>query len=245
MKKLLIFTISIILLGFYQQPTPTIYLAGDSTMAEKLPEKRPETGWGEKLHLYLTDNIKIDNRAKNGRSSKSFISEGRWKTIVDTLKEGNYVFIQFGHNDESPSKGDRYSTPDEFKTNLKKYVNETREKKAIPVLLTPVVRRRFDENGNFYRSHGEYPDLVRAVAEELNVPLIDVQKKSEELLKELGEEKSKELFLILKPGVSKNYPEGNEDNTHFNDYGAKIIASLVAEEIAGLDIDLKNYVKKN
>ena len=245
MKKLLLLVISVILLGFFQQQTPTIYLAGDSTCAEKLLDKRPETGWGEKLHLCLSDNIKIDNRAKNGRSTKSFIREGRWKAIVDTLKEGDYVFIQFGHNDESPSKGDRYSSPDEFKTNLKKYVHDTREKKAIPVLLTPVVRRLFDENGNFYRSHGEYPDLVRTVAEELNVPLIDVQKKSEELLKNLGEEKSKELFLILKPGESKNYPEGKEDNTHFSDYGAKVIAGLAAQGIAGLDIDLKNYVKKN
>lgn len=244
MKKLILTLLFIVISGFLQKENPVIYLAGDSTIAEKLEEKRPETGWGEKLNLYLNENIKIDNRAKNGRSTRNFISEERWQNIIDTLKPGDYVFIQFGHNDQSKEKVDRYTAPEDFKNNLKKFVNETRNKNATPVLITPVVRRRFNDSGEFYDVHGEYPDLVRNVAEEMNVPLIDLHKKSEKLLKELGEENSKKLFLILEAGKYKNYPDGLNDNTHFSDYGAEVIAGLIAEGITELDIDLKNYLKE-
>lgn len=242
MRKVLLFIAALTLLGFNQQKTIKIYLAGDSTIAEKLPEKRPETGWGEKFGLYLSGSVEIENHARNGRSTKSFIKEGRWNVILDSLKKGDYVFIQFGHNDESPSKGDRYSPPEVFKENLRKYVEDTRNKKAFPILLTPVVRRRFNNKGQFYRSHGEYPDLVREAAEELDVPLIDLQEKSEKLLKELGPEKSKKLYLIVKPRETENYPDGKEDNTHFTDYGAKIIAGLVAEGLKELNIELSKEV---
>lgn len=208
MKKLILFLLFVFVSGFVQNENPVIYLAGDSTIAEKLEEKRPETGWGEKLNLYLNENIKIDNRAKNGRSTRTFISEGRWQSIIDTVKPGDYVFIQFGHNDQSKEKIDRYTPPEDFKNNLRKFVNETRDRKAQPVLITPVVRRRFNDAGEFYDAHGEYPDLVRSVAAEMNVPLIDLHKKSEKLLKELGEENSKNLFLILEAGKYTNYPDG-------------------------------------
>ena len=244
MKKLILFVLLIFVCGYEQNENPVIYLAGDSTIAEKLEEKRPETGWGEKLNLYLHENIKIDNRAKNGRSTRTFISEDRWQSIIDTLKPGDFVFIQFGHNDQSKEKVDRYTAPEDFKNNLKKFVNETRDKNATPILITPVVRRRFNDSGDFYDVHGEYPNLVRSVAAELNVPLIDLHRKSESLLKELGEENSKKLFLILEPGKYKNYPDGLDDNTHFSDYGAEIIAGLVAEGIKELEIDLKNYLKE-
>ncbi|MBU2494212.1 MAG: rhamnogalacturonan acetylesterase [Bacteroidetes bacterium] len=243
-KKFALLVTVIILYGFVQEKIPTIYLTGDSTIAEKLTEKKPETGWGEKLDLFLNGNIKIDNRARNGRSTRTFINEGRWQDIINNLNQGDYVLIQFGHNDQSKQKLDRYTPPDDFNNNLKKFVTETRSRNALPVLITPVVRRRFNDKGVFYDVHGEYPDLVRNVAEEFNVPLIDLHKKSKELLINLGEEKSKELFLILEPGKYVNYPSGLDDNTHFSEYGAEIVAGLIAQGINELNIDLKKYLKE-
>src|SRR3954469_8631960 len=132
--------------AFSAQNKPiTIFMAGDSTMAIKQPDKRPETGWGEMLGQYFKDGIvKIENRAVNGRSTKSFISEGRWQEIIDNLKKGDYVFIQFGHNDESKDKGERYTPPNEYRNNLVRFVGEVKSRGGNPILLTPVMRRKFD-----------------------------------------------------------------------------------------------------
>jgi lysophospholipase L1-like esterase len=223
----------------------TVYLVGDSTAAKKLPEKRPETGWGEMFQQQFDEKkVVINNHAQNGRSTRTFISEGRWKTVVDKLKKGDYVFIQFGHNDQSKDKVDRYTPPEDFKNNLRKFVAEVREKKATAVLLTPVMRRRFDKDGKFYDVHGEYPDLTRFVANEMKVPLLDLTKKTEILLVKYGAEESKKLFLQLKEGENPNYPKGVEDNTHFNPRGAEEVAKLVVEEIREKKIKLKKYLKK-
>ena len=226
-----------------QEPI-TIYLAGDSTMAHKLPEKRPETGWGEALpDFFKGDRVRFENDAQNGRSTKSFIEEKRWQAIVDKLKKGDYVFIQFGHNDESKDKGDRYTPPADYRRNLIRFVDEVREKKAIPVLLTPVMRRRFDKDGNFVDTHGEYPDIVRGVAAEKKVALIDMHRQSEKVIKQYGVEGSRKLFLQLKPDENPNYPKGVEDNTHFNPVGAGIMAGLVVEGIRELRLGLAKYLK--
>lgn len=243
MKKYLLLIISfVIVLGFQNNNKIVIHLAGDSTLAEKKENKRPETGWGEKLHSYFNDDVLIKNHAKNGRSTRTFIEEGLWKEIVDSLNVGEYVFIQFGHNDESKQKVDRYTPPEDFKKNLRLFVAEVIAKKGIPVLITPVVRRRFDKNGKFYDVHGEYPDLVRKVAKTENVALLELHQKSEDLLTKLGAEKTKELFLWLKPRDSVNYPNGLEDNTHFSDYGANVIAGLVAKSISATNLELKKYL---
>ncbi len=229
------------------QKTPlTIFLAGDSTMAEKRAEKRPETGWGEMLQKYFdVGKVKIENHAQNGRSTKTFISENRWQAIVDKLKKGDYVFIQFGHNDQSKDKGERYTPPADFKANLRRMVSDARAKNAIPVLFTPVVRRRFNKDGKFYDAHGEYPDLTRAVATELKVTLIDMHRSSEKLLVEYGAERSKKLFLILQPNESLNYPQGLDDNTHFSPAGAEEMARLAVNEIKeNKSLKLRKYLKK-
>ena len=214
------------------RPPITIYLAGDSTMAAKLPAKRPETGWGEMLPKFFKDGkVTIDNRAQNGRSTRTFISEGRWQSIVDALREGDYVFIQFGHNDESKAKVDRYTTPADFRNNLIKFVAETRAKKAIPVLFTPVMRRKFDSAGTLQDTHGEYPDIVRTVASQNKVALIDMHRASAKVLAQYGAEGSRKLFLQLKPEENPNYPKGIEDNTHFNPFGAEVMAELAASGI--------------
>lgn len=222
----------------------TVYLAGDSTMAQKLPEKRPETGWGEALQKFFReDQVRIENHAQNGRSTRTFISEKRWQAIVDKLKKGDYVFIQFGHNDESKEKVDRYTSPADYRQNLIKFISEVREKKAIPVLLTPVMRRRFDEQGNFFDTHGEYPDIVRAVAAENKVVLLDMHRETETLIRRFGLEGSKKLFLQLAAGENPNYPKGIEDNTHFSPLGASLVAGLVVQAIRRQQFSLAKHLK--
>lgn len=233
-------------LAFGQKEPVTIYLAGDSTMAPKLAEKRPETGWGEKLEAHCkSGTIKVENRAMNGRSTKTFISEGRWQKIIDDLKKGDFVFIQFGHNDSSKDKGERYTPPEDYRKNLIKFVDEVRAKGGTPVLLTPVMRRRFDKNGKFYDTHGEYPGIVRTVALEYKAALIDMHKTSEALIVKYGVENSRKLFLQLKPGENANYPNGIDDNTHFSPLGAEEMARLVIVDILRSTLSLNGLLKKN
>jgi lysophospholipase L1-like esterase len=208
-----------------------IWLAGDSTMSIKETKAYPETGWGMPFVHFFDSSIKVENIAKNGRSTKTFISENLWKKIMDGIGEGDYVFIQFGHNDESISKAERYTTPEEYRTNLLKFINETRSAKAVPVLLTPVSRRKFDSSGKALQTHAEYSPIVRDLALKEKVAFIDLDKLSLELYQKFGAEKSKLLFLQLQPGEHPNFPEGKNDNTHFNELGARLIAQLVLSSI--------------
>ncbi|HVE56924.1 MAG TPA: GDSL-type esterase/lipase family protein [Pyrinomonadaceae bacterium] len=232
---------------FGQKQIITVFLAGDSTMAQKASDKRPETGWGEYLQSQFDESrVKIENHAQNGRSTKSFIAEGRWQAIVDKLKKGDYVFIEFGHNDEKLDKpGTGAAANGEYRDNLIRFIKDVRAKKAFPVLLTPVMRRRFNEKGEFFDTHGEYPDAVRKVAAEFKVPLIDMHHKSEAVIKKLGVEDSKKLFLILKPKEHPNYPEGIEDNTHFSAFGAEQMARQAADGIREAKIKLAKYLIKD
>ena len=220
-----------------QKKKITLWMIGDSTMSVKEIKAYPETGWGMPFAYFFDSTISIDNRAQNGRSTKTFLNENRWQRVVNNLQEGDYVFIQFGHNDEAATKAS-YTTEDEFKSNMVKYVSETKNKKAIPILLTPVTRRRFDSTGTIQETHTVYSAIVRMVAKESNVLLIDLDAKSRELLQELGVEKSKYLFNQLLPGEHPNYPEGKEDNTHFNELSARKIAEIVLSEIRKLNIEL-------
>lgn len=223
-----------------------IYLIGDSTMADKPLEGNPERGWGQMFHEFFSGYVEIKNYAVNGRSTKSFIDEGRWQTVFDSLKAGDYLFIQFGHNDEKKNDATRYAAPDgAYKDNLEKFVNESRSRGAIPILLTPIVRRRFDDQGKFYDTHGDYPDAARDVAARLKVPLIDMHKLSQKLIVEKGEEDSKEIYLWIKPGEFSRFPEGKEDNTHFSETGARLMAELAANALRNMDLPLKKSLKKN
>jgi len=223
----------------------TVYLAGDSTMAQKQPDKRPETGWGEALQKFFDERrVRVENHAQNGRSTRTFISENRWQAIVAKLKPGDYVLIQFGHNDESKEKVDRYTPPEDYRKNLVRFIEDVREKRATPVLLTPLMRRRFDKQGVFQDTHGEYPDIVRGVAAEQRVALIDMHRKSEKVLKGYGAEESRKLFLQLKPGENPNYPQGIEDNTHFSPLGAETMARLAVEGIREQKLGLAKFLKK-
>ena len=225
-----------------EQPV-TLFLAGDSTIAEKLASKRPETGWGEYLGVqFLPGKVVVDNRARNGRSTRTFIEEGRWQALVDYIRPGDYVFIQFGHNDASVQKADRYTPPADYRRNLERFVADVRARRATPILLTPVARRRF-EGGRLLPSHGEYPQIVRAIAKEQDVALIDLLARSEAMLREAGDEGSKSLFLWLKPGVNPNYQDGVEDDTHFSPTGARGMAEAVADGLRALHLPLNESLQ--
>ena len=228
---------------FYPNKKIKVWLIGDSTMSIKETKAYPETGWGMPFVYFFDSSIVIDNRAKNGRSTRTFISEKLWQPVYENIQEGDYVFIQFGHNDESKEKVDRYTTPEEYKANLTLFVTETRKKKGNPILLTPVARRRF-KDGKAIESHEIYSSLVRQLAKDLKVPLIDLDKKSMELYQQMGEETSKLLFLQLEKGEHPNYPDGKVDNTHFNELGARKVAQLVLTEIQSLKLPLANYIIK-
>jgi lysophospholipase L1-like esterase len=244
MKKIFLFPVLMLTIAFAlpEKKKIKIFMAGDSTMSIKETKAYPETGWGMPFVYFWDSTVTLINRAKNGRSTKTFISEGLWKSIYDEAGEGDYVFIQFGHNDESPDKKERYATPDTFRMNLTKFVAETRTKKAIPVLFTPVSRRKFDTTGTAIETHKEYSAYVKEVAVKENVLLIDLDTKSRELYQQFGKNDSKFLFLQLKPGEHPNYPEGKEDNTHFNELGARLIAQLVLKELRGLNIELTERI---
>jgi lysophospholipase L1-like esterase len=230
--------------AFVPDATIRLFLIGDSTIADKLPSKAPETGWGTPFKIFFDEKITIENHAKNGRSTRTFISEGLWDNVFNKLKSGDYVFIQFGHNDQSESKPDRYTTPEDYVKNLERFIAEARSKGAIPVLLTPVSRRKFSSDGIQVETHGVYPDLVRKTAQKLQVVLIDLDPLSRELYQNIGVENSKLLFLQLEKDEHPNYPDGVTDNTHFSELGARKIAQIVLSEIRKSDLDLKDHIIK-
>lgn len=207
-----------------------ILMAGDSTMAVKQPRAFPETGWGMPFVYFWDSSITVINKARNGASTKTFIADGLWKSIMQNAEAGDYVFIQFGHNDEVATKKS-FTTKNEFSANLVKFISDVKIKNAIPVLLTPVARRRFDSKGQIEGTHEAYSEIVRLVAANEKVLLIDLDKKSQALYQQFGMEKSELLFLQLQKGEHPNYPEGKEDNTHFSELGARLIAELVLHEI--------------
>ena len=246
-EKLLLSSISITigvilsLMAFTPNEKPVVYLVGDSTMSEKRISSYPETGWGMPFEDYFTDEIEIENHARNGRSTRTFIEEGRWKTIKETLKPGDFVLVQFGHNDEVPTKT-RYTPPEQYQKFLRQYISETRDADANPILLTPITRRQFNDKGQVKETHEQYSELMREVAKSEDVPLIDMDRKSQTMLTEIGEDKSTLLFLHLNPGQNPNYPEGVTDNTHFNETGARMMAELVMQGLEELDHELAKYI---
>jgi lysophospholipase L1-like esterase len=244
LKGFMFFLILLMMASTPEQAKITVYLIGDSTIADKERSAFPETGWGMPFKIFFDSSVMVENHAKNGRSTRSFLAENRWNPIVEKLKEGDYVFIQFGHNDESKEKVERYTSPEDYKINLRKFVSETRAKNANPILLTPVTRRRFKE-GKIQETHNEYSPLVLEIAKETKTPCIDLDKKSRELLQQFGEEQSKLLFLQLEAGEHPNYPEGKTDNTHFNELGARKIAQLVLAEIVAMKLELANRIVKS
>ena len=236
----------ILISGFIclEKKRTTVYLIGDSTMCTYEPKQFPVTGWGMPFANFFDNSVSIINRARGGRSTRTFISEHRWKPIADSLQEGDYVFIQFGHNDEAKEEKykNRYTPVPDYISNLTLFISETRAKKAIPILVTPVTRMSFDAAGKIKETHIAYTAACYQVAKQYNVPLIDLDKKSRELLQKFGADNAKLLFMQLEPGEHPNYPAGQKDNTHFNEFGARKIAELVLQGIRELNLDLVSHV---
>ncbi len=230
--------------GLASHDDPTIFLVGDSTMANKPLIGNPERGWGQMFPSFFNEGIRFENHARNGRSTKSFIREGRWDAVYARLHPGDYVFIQFGHNDAKKEDSSRYAEPHtEYKSNLLRFVRDVRSQQAIPVLLTPVCRRRFDARGKFYDVHGDYPAVVREVGTEENVVVIDVTKKSFSAFDKLGPQKSERLFLRAAANTFSAIPQGKKDDTHFNSYGAVRVAEMVVEGMRELEIPPAKFLK--
>jgi lysophospholipase L1-like esterase len=223
--------------------TIKVWLIGDSTMSDKEITAYPETGWGMPFAHFFDSSVVVDNRAKNGRSTRSFIAEGRWDVAAKEMTAGDYVLIQFGHNDEVPTKGS-YTPQDQFEANLIRFIRDVRDKKATPVLITPVARRKFDSAGTIQETHLVYAAIVRKVAAEQRVALIDLDKESQVLLQQLGPENSKFLFDYLAPGEHPNYPQGRVDDTHFNELGARKMAEIVLADIRTLKLDLAGRIAR-
>jgi lysophospholipase L1-like esterase len=207
---------------------PTLYLIGDSTMADKPdPEHNPERGWGQALPSLLGTSFTVKNHAVNGRSTKSFIDQQRWDSVRTKLKRGDYVFIQFGHNDQKTEDSARYTAPlTAYRRNLVRFVREARAAGATPVLFTSIVRRQFNEQGTLVDTHGLYPLVVRDVARDLQVPLIDLQLFTEELVQRMGPDSSKALYVFTRQGEYPAFPAAREDNTHLSPRGAREVATL-------------------
>ena len=229
-----------------KQQEVTIFLVGNSTVADKpYRNGNPEKGWGQVFPLHFKEGIKVENHAVNGRSTKSFIDEGRWSEVVNRLQKGDYVFIEFGHNDAKSQDPKRYAPAETtYRKNLEKFISDVRSKGGIPVLATPIVRRKFDEKGRLTETHGDYPEVVREVAKEHKVPLVDLHLKTKEMLQTFGKERSKKLFLHIEPGEYESLPEGIKDDTHLSAYGAFKVSDMVTEEIKKSIPGLARYLKE-
>lgn len=262
-KYFLVLLLCVLSLSAYKKNEKiTIFMIGDSTMANKdISGGKMERGWGMMLKNFFTEDVIVDNHALNGRSSKSFISEGHWQKVVEKIKPGDYVFIQFGHNDEKDDPRRHTDPGTTFDENLRKFVKETRMRGGIPVLFNSVVRRIFTnsttavadddtrsnssadliEGDTLVDTHGDYLLSPRNVARELNVPFVDANKITHDLEQGLGPDKSKKLHMWYLPNEVPSLPKGRQDNTHYNVYGAYVVAGLLADAVSDAVPELKQY----
>lgn len=208
----------------------TVFFAADSTVKAYKQNEWPQRGWAQPFEAYFDENVSFENRARGGRSTKSFIAEGLWDTLLVNVKKGDVVMIQFGHNDHDKRKPERYTPIEEYKTNLTRMVEDVKAKKAVPILVTPLAMRSF-KNDSYYDGHGEYPAAMKEVAQNAKVTLIDLNKSSGDYVSNLGYEASENLYMNLEPGVETNWPDGKKDNTHLSNKGAEAMAKLVIDEI--------------
>jgi lysophospholipase L1-like esterase len=251
-KHLLLLLFGIILLSFTQHHKKVnIFSIGDSTMcnfSEKYLSQfggpnYPIRGWMQMAPQFFTGDVVIHNAAQSGRSSKSFRDEGWWKKVIDSVQAGDYVFIMFGANDQKPDPARHTDPATTYRQNLMNYINETRAKGAHPVLFTSIVRRIFDNDGKLKDTFGDYIDTARAVAKEMNVPLVDLNKKTGDMVQSYGPEESKKLFLFIQPGLFTKLPDGKKDNTHLSIEGATKVAELAVQGIKELHLPLASYIK--
>lgn len=258
LKNMLLPTLLLCLSSFVGKMQPiTIFMIGDSTMAnKKLSNGNIERGWGQMLPDLLTDEVQVRNHAKDGRSTRSFIAEGRWDAVLAELKKGDYVFIQFGHNDEKTDSTLHTVPGGSFDENLRRFVSETRARGGIPVLFNSIVRRNFPPEGMkehryvydtegtvLVDTHGAYRGVPAKIAREMSVPFVDANQLTHKLVEGLGMEESKKLFMWVPAGKYAFCPKGKVDNTHLNIQGARTVASLLINATVEVLPELKAYLR--
>jgi fibronectin type 3 domain-containing protein len=222
---------------------PTVFVTGDSTVQTYDPYWAPQAGWGQMIERFLSDDVTVDNHAIGGRSSKNFISQGRLDTVLNQIRPGDYLYVQFGHNDNSYGVDDRWAGPGDYAYYLQSFIDGAVQRGAQPIVVTPVSRRSFDETtGKFNVSFPEYVQAATDVAAANDVPLVDLSASSRAYLDEVGPEAAKSVFLHVPAGVYPNRPNGTTDDTHFQEYGAIQMARLVAQDTAALDVPLADEV---
>jgi len=230
---------SIVSLKIEKANIPTVFLAGNSTMVDQ--DDEPWCGWGQILPRFFIPEIAVANYAESGEAANTFVSSKRFAKLLTKMKKGDYLFIEFGHNDQK-QKGENVGPYTSFKKNLKYLIDETKKKGGIPILVTPMHRRRFDENGKIINTHGNYPDAVRQTAKEENISLIELNNMSQILYEAWGDEASKKAFVHYPAGTYPNQTESLADNTHFNSYGGYEICKCILKEIVDNNLPLKKYI---
>lgn len=219
-----------------------IFMAGDSTMAIKATKDYPETGWGVPFEFFFAPEHKVINLAKNGRSTRTFISEGLWGKIENNLNTGDFVFIQFGHNDQSKHKQDLYTTAEQFAENIHYMIKATRAKGASVVLMTPITRRHLAADGSLKLTH-PYAKIVHQIAQNTKVSFIDMESLTKAYFESMDAEQSALRFMHIKPNLHPNYPNGITDNTHLNQLGAREVAQIVLQHLRRLNHPLVGLLR--
>lgn len=215
---------------------PRILIAGDSTVQTYDAARYPQAGWGQFLACGLSRDAIVLNRAIGGRSTKSFVNEGRWTRLMAEVRAGDTVLIQFGHNDATKAKPERYADPGLYRDYLLRFIWETRGHGAHPVLVTPVARRSFDEAGKARADFAEYSAVMRELSASTATPLIDLEGASRNMLDRVGAENARIYYMNLAPGAYPAFAAGLADDTHFTELGARTMANFVLEQLAGLDV---------
>lgn len=229
-------------MNLQQRPSVRVFVAGDSTAASYAQEREPLSGWGQAIGRFFQPLVEVRNRAVSGSSSKSFLEKGHWHSLVQELQAGDYVLIQFGHNDAKDDPNRHTDPGSSFPSYLRGYVEDAGSKGAYPVLLTPVERREVTADGGHAPTHGPYAEAVRQLAHDSRVPLLELSQASLDLYREWGAARSRELFLWLEPGAYPAYPEGKQDDTHFCRLGAETVAGLIAGLIRNSPMELRRYL---
>jgi lysophospholipase L1-like esterase len=227
-------------------PSNAILIASDSTAADWPAKSYPQTGWGQMLPCGLVPGVPVENFAIGGRSTRTFLAEGRWDKVMAAVKPGDTVLIQFGHNDADRSKPERFTRAwTDYRENLMRFVWMVRGARGVPVLITPVARHSFNDRGLAQADFAEYSDVVREVAAKTATPLIDLESLSRAWLDKAGAQASLAYYLHFTAAQAPNFPKGIDDNTHFSELGARDVADLVAGALASLDLPISQKIMAN
>nr|WP_319399824.1 rhamnogalacturonan acetylesterase [uncultured Carboxylicivirga sp.] len=242
LKSLIFLPLLLLIVSCEQEKPVNLLIAGDSTAQSYDTTKTLMRGWAQMLPDFLDSTITVKNHAKAGRSTKSFIEEERWDKLIEDTQAGDYVIIQFGHNDAS-NRPERHASYPEYRQNLVKMINDVQAKQANPILATSIVMRTFNGKALIDDRLLGYPVITRQIADSLHLPLLDIYSRSRDMVIMLGDEPSKELYMWFGPGLDSLRPDGSQDDTHLREAGATAIAELAAKEIKKLNLkNLSSHV---